>query len=379
MAVINFNNLYNQLSPMDKMFYDQQFQKSYDPNKENLRLSGQENYDQMKAVYDAQQQVPEKSVLDKITNLFGFGSASAAEMPQVPNLTYRNIDLPFNLNTGVTNTTQAAPFLKSMADIDASGNVNTDLVNKLIAENQMKASQFNPSNFRSIFPSNVAPMPQEQTGITSTDQAQNFEFLKSAYEDQDEDAAQFLPGQEIEQYKTDKFGYRKEPNILQKLAQFIPFAGEKSLGRAVIDLLPKLSPEAKNIRNFYGSQYGLDSIGRVNSGIMKGYNPVSGSNLLNKITGGFVPAKRIGLSNAIQKRISKILDRKIAQTDASRAKIKELKDLRDREIKDRYDFGESLSSIGKSTFTGKGQAFEKQSGGSSGKKGTSSERNYGGR
>jgi hypothetical protein len=376
MAEINFNNLYNQLSPMDKMFYDQQFQKSYNPNKENLRLSGQENYDQMKAVYDAQQQVPEESFLDKI-NIFG--SASAAEMPQVPNLTYRNIDLPFNLNTGVTNTTQAAPFLKSMADIDASGNVNTDLVNQLIMENQMKASQFDPTNFRSIFSSNVAPMPQEQTGITSTDQAQNFEFLKSAYEDQDEDAAQFSPGQELEQYETDRFGYRKEPNFLQKLAQYIPFVGEKSLSRAIINQLPKVSPEARNIRNFYGSQYGLDSIGRVNSGIMKNYNPVSGSDILNKLTGGLVPKRRIGLSSAIQKRISKILGRKIAQTDVSRARVKELRDLRDREIRDRADFGESLSSIGKSTFTGKGQAFEKQSGGSSGKKGTSSERNYGSR
>ena len=28
MAEINFNNLYNQLSPMDKLFYDQQFQKN---------------------------------------------------------------------------------------------------------------------------------------------------------------------------------------------------------------------------------------------------------------------------------------------------------------------------------------------------------------
>lgn len=182
-----------------------------------------------------------------------------------------------------------------------------------------------------------------------------------------------------EQYETDKFGYRKEKNLLQKLAEFIPFAGEKSLGRAIIDQFPKLSPEAKNIRNFYGNQYGLDSIGRVNSGIMKNYNPVSGSDFLNKITGGLVPARKIGLASAIQKRISKILGRKIAQTDVSRARVKELKDLRDREIRDRYDFGESLSSIGKSAFTGKGQAFEKQSGGSSGKKGTSSERNYGGR
>jgi len=81
---------------------------------------------------------PNDGILDSIKELFGFGSAQSAEMPKVPNLTYRNINLPFNLNTGVTNTTQAAPFLKSMADIDATGNVNSDLVNQLIQENQEK-------------------------------------------------------------------------------------------------------------------------------------------------------------------------------------------------------------------------------------------------
>ena len=60
MAEIKFNNLYDQLSPMDRMFYDQQFQKSYNPNQENIMLSSQPAYEQMKAVYDAQQNVPEK-------------------------------------------------------------------------------------------------------------------------------------------------------------------------------------------------------------------------------------------------------------------------------------------------------------------------------
>jgi hypothetical protein len=365
MAEINFNNLYNQLKPMEKRFYDQQFQKSYNPNQENIMLSSQPAYEQMKAVYEAQQDVPEKSALDKALDIINpFSSASAAEMPQVPNLTYRNIDLPFDLRTGVTNTTAASPFLKSMADIDASGNVNSDLINQLIMENEMKTKNISFPN-RSPF-----LFPEEQTGITSTDQAQNFNFLNDI-------TPSFGVANEPDVEQVEFLG--KEPNFLQKLAQFIPFAGEKSLGRAIINMLPKLSPEAQNIRNFYGSQFGLTPTGQVASGIMKGYNPVSGSNLLNRFTGGLVPAKRIGLSNAIQKRISNILGRKIAQTDISRARVKKLKELRDREIRDRADFGESLSSIGKSTFTGKGQAFEKRSGGSSGKKGTSSERNYGGR
>ena len=355
MAEINFNNLYNQLSPMDKMFYDQQFQKSYNPNKENLRLSGQENYDQMKAVYDAQQQVPEESVLDKITNLFGFGSASAAEMPQVPNLTYRNIDLPFNLNTGVTNTTAASPFLKSMADIDASGNVNTDLINQLIAENQKKTNPFDPRNIQSIFPTNFPSnirqdVPLQNLGIDTSYGVANEE--------------------DVEQ--VDSLTGEKEESGIMKLIKFlIP-------GSNLERFLPKSDPRAIGIRNFYSPE-GLTSTGSIASGIMKGYNPVSGG-FLNMITGGkFGKPTQYGLARAMQKRIENILGRKAAQTDASRAKVAELRNLQRQEIQDRADRGESLSDIGKSTFSGSGMAFERKSGGSSGVKGTSSERNYGGR
>src|SRR6056300_1591289 len=204
MAEINFNNLYNQLSPMDRRYYDQQFQKSYNPNQENIMLSSQPAYEQMKAVYDAQQQVPEESFLDKI-NIFG--SASAAEMPQVPNLTYRNIDLPFDLRTGVTNTTAASPFLKSMADIDpksgGSGVINSDLVNQLIMENQMKASQFDPTKFRSIFPTNV------QTGIRQQVPLQNL-GIDTSYGVANE------PDEEQVEYLTEQ-----EPSGIVKLFEFL--------------------------------------------------------------------------------------------------------------------------------------------------------------
>ena len=48
-------------------------------------------------------------------------------------------------------------------------------------------------------------------------------------------------------------------------------------------------------------------------------------------------------------------------------------------IQQRAARGDSYSDIGRDMYTGQGQAFAKQSGGSSGKKGTSTERNYGGR
>jgi len=205
----------------------------------------------------------------------------------------------------------------------------------------------------------------EPTGIT--EQAQPFEFLSSAYEDQDEDAEQvdYLPGQ--------------EPSGIAKLLQYIPFVGDKSLsGNLLRNLLPQQDPRAIGIRNFYSPYEGLTSTGSIASGIMKGYNPVSGG-FLNKITGGrFGQPTNYGLAGAMQRRIENILGRKIAQTDASRARVAELRNLQRAEMQDRADRGESLASIGKSTFSGPGMAFEKQSGGVSGK-GTANERNYGGR
>jgi len=331
MAEINFNNLYNQLKPMEKRFYDQQFQKSYNPNQENIMLSSQPAYEQMKAVYDAQQQVPEENFLDKI-NIFG--SASAAEMPQVPNLTYRNIDLPFDLNTGVTNTTQAAPFLKSMADIDASGNVNTDLVNQLIAENQMKASQFDPTNFKSIFPTSgiKQQVPLQNLGIDTSYGVAN--------------------EPDVEQVKS--LG-SDEPSGIAKLLKFL-LPGDSAYN-FLGSILPKQSPESIAMKNFYGSQYGLTPTGQVASGIMQGYNPVSGG-FLNMITGGkYGKPTQYGLAGAMQRRIENILGRKLPQTAASAAKIAELKKLQLDEMKMREKGGESLSDIGKSTFSGPGMAF----------------------
>ena len=139
----------------------------------------------------------------------------------------------------------------------------------------------------------------------------------------------------------------------------------------------KQNPRATGIRNFYSPE-GLTSTGSIASGIMKGYNPVSGG-FLNMITGGkFGKPTNYGLAGAMQRRIENIKGRKMPQTDASRAKISELRNLQLAEMQDRSDRGESMGSIGRSTFSGPGMAFEKQSGGVSGK-GTANERNYGGR
>ena len=149
MAEINFNNLYNQLSPMDKMFYDQQFQKKYDPNQQNLKLSSQPAYNQMKSVYNAQQQVPEKGMMAGMVDFLNpFSSASAAEMPQIPSLSLG--DPQINFNTGITSASNAIPNINGVPIIN-TGAVNqrlqnTNLVDEIIAANQKKTKLSVDSN-----------------------------------------------------------------------------------------------------------------------------------------------------------------------------------------------------------------------------------------
>ena len=72
--------------------------------------------------------------------------------------------------------------------------------------------------------------------------------------------------------------------------------------------LGEQDPRATFLRNYYGGEDGsnLTSTGSIASGLMAGYNPVSGSNFLNKISGGFLPGQTFGLQNAYDRRIKAI-------------------------------------------------------------------------
>jgi hypothetical protein len=392
MAEINFNNLYDQLSPMDKMFYDQQFQKSYNPNQENIMLSSQNAYEQMKSVYDAQQQVPEKSFFDSLNP---FTSASAAEMPTVPNLSLGYNMPTFNLGTGITNTTAATNMFSPF--MDNRETVNQDLIQQLIEENQAKRNLFARPNMLDIAggitqttPSNINLEKLNSLGFGTNYGVANTPDVigdltgSDVYESDDgrpyyidSKGNKILAPGTVEAYKKQSGYYGKEPSGIENLLKFlIPGRG---LGSFLSGILPKESPEVRATKDFYARNFGVNTAGSVGSGIMQGYNPVSGG-FLNYITGGrYGEPMQVGLGRAMQGRIENILGRKAPQTDASRAKVEELRNLQLQEMRDRAAGGESLGSIGKSTFSGKGGAFEKKSGGSSGKKGTSSERNYGGR
>ena len=79
-------------------------------------------------------------------------------------------------------------------------------------------------------------------------------------------------------------------------------------GALAKNILGEQDPRATFLRDYYGGEDGsnLTSTGSIASGLMAGYNPVSGSNFLNKISGGFLPGQTFGLQNAYDRRIAAI-------------------------------------------------------------------------
>ena len=78
------------------------------------------------------------------------------------------------------------------------------------------------------------------------------------------------------------------------------------VGQAVGAVLPDRDPRQGALEDFYGSQFGLTTAGTIASGVMKGYNPVSGG-FLNTITGGKVgDPVNYGLQRTYDKRIEDI-------------------------------------------------------------------------
>ena len=90
------------------------------------------------------------------------------------------------------------------------------------------------------------------------------------------------------------------------LMDYAPFIGDKSIFQGIMGALPQQDPRFTDIRSYYGGEDNLDSTGRIKSGLMAGYSPVSGG-FLNTITGGrFGEAPTYGLQRAYQKRIDTI-------------------------------------------------------------------------
>jgi hypothetical protein len=160
----------------------------------------------------------------------------------------------------------------------------------------------------------------------------------------------------------------------QRIKDFITSGGITGNILRGIGSLFKQDPRATAIRNYYGN-VGLDNIGRIQSGLMKGYAPVSGG-FLNMITGGRLgDPTTFGLQRAYQKRIDRIkktlakkesdvLTARLAELEAEKARelqalqtAQRAKDRADidraykEETGDRYSGGERTQRVGGQNIT----------------------------
>ena len=121
----------------------------------------------------------------------------------------------------------------------------------------------------------------------------------------------------------------------------------------LLNSLQPMSPEQKAMKDFYGSEFGLDDIGRVQSGIMQGYNPVS-------LFGG------VGLNQAIDKRIARI--QKTLQKKKSDTLQQRLKDLQALKAKEAAASAKALEAqrIGRRPSAPSGDGGTRDSGGPTG-------------
>ena len=110
---------------------------------------------------------------------------------------------------------------------------------------------------------------------------------------------------------------------IASLASGIPGIG------ALLGAFGPMTEEEKAMRDFYGSEFGLDDIGRVQSGIMTGYAPVSGF-------GGPGLSKSIDkrietITKTLKKKKSKVLEQRLKELEALRQKEEQARE------KDRAD------------------------------------------
>jgi|9_EtaG_2_1085328.scaffolds.fasta_scaffold00525_6 hypothetical protein len=336
MAELNAKNLYDQLTPMSQLYYDQQFKKNYTPGKENILLSSQPEYNKMKAVYEAEQQVPEKSFLDSI-NIFG--SASAAEPDKVKSTS----------GTPGFETIVNPDGRISIVPVDKSSNLPFNVGGRLFDQfNNTQnlnlsgiESQILSAPDRTLIPQipNYFDFGMPSEGITS--QVPDFKRFEgiTAETDIDDDTQD-----EVENKK-------------------------KSSG--ITDLLGFLIPGFNFLKNIDGKSYerftpgsnikdGIYSLGTFNQpvGMVNDfYDPISGTNRFDRAAARYRTTGSaldlFGSSRTGAEFFRKLRERKAAKEAAQKAAAQITQD-----VQDRADRGESLSDIGTAMFTGPGMAFE---------------------
>jgi hypothetical protein len=232
---------------------------------------------------------------------------------------------PFENQSGIIGTNTGSEMMNNIplintADILNQYNVpglqnkdllNQDLINQIIADNQRKTKMIIEDDKVKTVPISYPNVSDAPLRFATDDQASFFFPSNTNKGIMDSTVASNIPfGTSVDNIQgfTDKVDFSKpqEPTGIAKLASYFPLGENSMVGSVIRSFIPKADPAAKFMNNFYRNRFGLTDIGQVASGIMKGYNPVSGG-LINRITKGkYGDPMKIGLQGAYQKRIDRI-------------------------------------------------------------------------
>ena len=270
MAEISAKNLYGQLSPMGQMYYDQQFSKRYKPGQENLFLSSQPEYNKMQAVYEAEQQVPEKGIFSI------FSSAGAAEPDKINTIS----------NSPGFQTVANPDGTISVVPVSTSSNLPFSVGEKLAANaisnpfqrttNVAPVPPFNAQSMQSIFPTN------SQTGIMKNINLPKFDMENLPMYEKDDSEQEFLPDQK------EKSGIAKLFEFLQNASPFR--AGLDALGSLLnFRDSPNYRPAGMGVYGYTPEQLNqMNALGGYYSDPMRAYrrNTNRISNLMRRAAAG---------------------------------------------------------------------------------------------
>jgi len=390
MAEISFNNKYNQMNKLNQQFYDSYFEDKYDSTKP---MDQQSNSLTMKSLGDgsttpdfaAMQSAYADAQKSKTKNSFFSMSADAAMPDNFSGLqnSMGGITLNPDGSLNYNNTQPQNLGFRSMVDMaNNANNFNSQFASpgRFSGMGQMGPNKSNMNapqiaSPRTVIDQNRIPgriqeAVEPQQGIM---QGLNMaEYLQG--NPQIMDNIQNTIGSGIDKFKSGLGSIKDFAMDKGRMGRnLLGSAGAMALGlpgmvgSGVMSLLSGLG----NGADYQQYTPGFDYNGLNDSMINDFFDPATGLNRFDRARkkGNTFASARTGADYFKARR-----EKKAA---AATAEAKRQSDLRT--VQQRAARGDSYSDIGRDMYTGQGQAFAKQSGGSSGKKGTSTERNYGGR
>ena len=229
---------------------------------------------------------------------------------------------PFKIPTNEPDVNQPPPGATGILSTDAfndSNNILAGYDDKIGAPGASPFLNMSQADFnKQLFETGPYANPYAQTDYKKFPMADplNQKIVDKLREDRAMDAT-YTDKELIDMYGNQNFkgGMFEDEEEEFNFMDYLPFVGNKSMFQGIMSAIPKQDSRFTDIRSYYGGADNLDSIGRIQSGLMAGYNPVSGG-FLNTITGGrYGSPTTYGLQRAYQKRIdtiNKTLARKYA-------------------------------------------------------------------